>query len=162
MTKLIMLVLTDGLVIGFDRNGDVNIEGVMPASCGILENSSSVFQMHVEQICPPRPFCISFSFPGEVDACMVMIRVVHGQLHAMHGRMVVRVVTSTYLPGAILEVTVGKRQFPDTTPKMAEEQTKAASLLAETERIKPPSRQSSRSLDFYLWRRFSTGTLIGS
>ena len=91
-----MLVLTDGLVIGFDRNGDVNIEGVMPASCGILENSSSVFQMHVEQICPPGPFCISFSLPGEVDA---------------------RMVTSTYLPGAILEVTVGKRQFPDTTPE---------------------------------------------
>ncbi|TXG51880.1 hypothetical protein EZV62_021049 [Acer yangbiense] len=68
MTKLIILVLTDGLVIGFDCNGDVNIEGVMPASC------------------------------GEVDACMV---------------------TSTYLPGAILEVIVGKIQFLDTTPKMA-------------------------------------------
>ncbi|KAK4854391.1 hypothetical protein QYF36_023110 [Acer negundo] len=141
-------------------------------SCGILENSSSVFQMHVEQICPPGPFCISFSLPGEVDA---------------------RMVTSTYLPGAILEVTVGKRQFPDTTPKMADrygpESTWAKwgvmivgpiqqksphpinssfnieknkpKLLAETERIKPPSRQSSRSFDFYLRSRFSTGTLIG-
>ncbi|KAI9201433.1 hypothetical protein LWI28_023482 [Acer negundo] len=36
------------------------------------------------------------------------------------GEVDARMVTSTYLPGAILEVTVGKRQFPDTTPKMAE------------------------------------------
>ncbi|KAK0576630.1 hypothetical protein LWI29_020850 [Acer saccharum] len=90
-------VTKDGSVVGMERNGHVCIKGVMPSS-GILENSSSVFQMHVEQRCPTGPFKISFTLPGEIDA---------------------RMVTSTYLPGGILEVTVGKRVFPDTTPKMA-------------------------------------------
>ncbi|KAK3232050.1 hypothetical protein Dsin_003931 [Dipteronia sinensis] len=89
-------VSKDSLVIGFGHNGDVNIKGVMPPSYGILENSSSVFHVHAEQICPPGPFCNSFSLLCEVDA---------------------RMVTSTYLLGAILEVTVGKRQFLDTTPE---------------------------------------------
>ncbi|KAK2660944.1 hypothetical protein Ddye_007477 [Dipteronia dyeriana] len=35
------------------------------------------------------------------------------------GEIDARMVTSTYLPGGILEVTVGKRVFPDTSPKMA-------------------------------------------
>ncbi|TXG51881.1 hypothetical protein EZV62_021050 [Acer yangbiense] len=89
-------VTKDGLVVGMERSGHVCIKGVMPSN-GILEKSSSVFQMHVEQICPPGPFKISFTLPGEIDA---------------------RIVTSTY-PSGILEVTVGKRVFPDTTPKMA-------------------------------------------
>ncbi|KAK3232048.1 hypothetical protein Dsin_003929 [Dipteronia sinensis] len=90
-------VTKDGLVVGMERNGHVYIKGVMPSS-GILKNSSSAFQMHVEQICPPGPFKISFTLPGEIDA---------------------RMVTSTYLPGGILEMTVGKRIFHDTTPNLA-------------------------------------------
>ncbi|KAK4854347.1 hypothetical protein QYF36_022605 [Acer negundo] len=74
----------DGLVVGMERNGHVCIKGVMLGS-GILENSSFVFQMHVEQICPPGPFKISFTLPGEIDA---------------------RMVTSTYLSGAYFLIQV--------------------------------------------------------
>ncbi|KAK1553526.1 hypothetical protein Q3G72_000014 [Acer saccharum] len=105
----------------------------MPSS-GILENSSSVFQMHVEQICPTGPFKISFTLPGEIDA---------------------RMVTSTYLPGGILEVTVGKRVFPDTTPKMA------GTDFRDIDGVDFRILMSSRSFDFYLRLRFSTRTLVG-
>ncbi|KAL5780907.1 hypothetical protein ACOSQ2_011644 [Xanthoceras sorbifolium] len=49
-----------------ERDGKVQIHGVV-ADSGILENSSSVYQMSVQQLCPPGPFTVSFSLPGPVD-----------------------------------------------------------------------------------------------
>ncbi|KAI9201686.1 hypothetical protein LWI28_027422 [Acer negundo] len=37
------------------------------ANCVFLENSSTVFQMKLEKMCPLGPFSISFSLPGQVD-----------------------------------------------------------------------------------------------
>ncbi|KAK1555355.1 hypothetical protein Q3G72_025263 [Acer saccharum] len=68
------------------------------ANCVFLENSSIVFRMKLEKMCPPGPFSISFSLPGQVDP---------------------RMFSSTYQPNGILEVIVRKRKFPYNTPEMA-------------------------------------------
>ncbi|KAK3232047.1 hypothetical protein Dsin_003928 [Dipteronia sinensis] len=85
------------LKLEIERDGKVHIKGVM-ANCVFLENSSTVFQMKVEKMCPPGPFSISFSLPGQVDP---------------------RMFSSTYRPDGILEVIVRKRKFPYNTPEMA-------------------------------------------
>ncbi|KAK0576968.1 hypothetical protein LWI29_026038 [Acer saccharum] len=66
-------------------------------------------------MCPPGPFSISFSLPGQVDP---------------------RMFSSTYRPNGILEVIVRKRKFPYNTPEMAaEENTNAGSCEPATERF---------------------------
>ncbi|CAK7331480.1 unnamed protein product [Dovyalis caffra] len=49
------------------HNGTVHIKGVVTIDAGILKDSCSVFQMRVQQLCPPGPFTISFKLPGPVD-----------------------------------------------------------------------------------------------
>ncbi|KAJ7012644.1 increased DNA methylation 3-like [Populus alba x Populus x berolinensis] len=49
------------------HNGTVHIKGVVTVDAGMLKDSSSVFQMRVQQLCPPGPFTISFKLPGPVD-----------------------------------------------------------------------------------------------
>ncbi|KAK6939120.1 hypothetical protein RJ641_032628, partial [Dillenia turbinata] len=48
-------------------DGKVHIEGVITKSGGILRDSSKVYEMKVQQLCPPGPFTVSFNLPGPVD-----------------------------------------------------------------------------------------------
>ncbi|KAB2612334.1 hypothetical protein D8674_034650 [Pyrus ussuriensis x Pyrus communis] len=48
------------------RDGRVHIQGVMNG-VELLRNSSTVYHMRVQQLCPPGPFAVSFSLPGPVD-----------------------------------------------------------------------------------------------
>lgn len=92
-----MLVLTDNLKCEIERDGKVCIKGVI-AEAGVVKDSSSVFRMKVQQLCPPGPFTISFNLPGPVDP---------------------RLFSPTYRPDGILEVVVMKRKFPTIFPEMA-------------------------------------------
>ncbi|KAF5751731.1 hypothetical protein HS088_TW02G00748 [Tripterygium wilfordii] len=49
------------------RDGKVQIKGLITTTGGVLENSSSIFQMRLNQLCPPGPFTITFYLPGPVD-----------------------------------------------------------------------------------------------
>ncbi|CAH9079837.1 unnamed protein product [Cuscuta europaea] len=50
------------------RDGKVNIEGVITESHQLLRNSSAgLYQVNVQELCPPGPFSVSFSLPGPVD-----------------------------------------------------------------------------------------------
>ncbi|PON90513.1 Alpha-crystallin, subunit A [Trema orientale] len=71
------------------RDGRVHIEGVM-TGVGILKDSSAVYQMKVQQLCPPGPFTISFSLPGPVDP---------------------RLFSPSFRPDGILEVVVMKHRI---------------------------------------------------
>ncbi|XP_031123328.1 increased DNA methylation 3-like [Ipomoea triloba] len=48
------------------RDGKVQIEGVVSES-QLLKNASEVYQVNVQELCPPGPFTVSFSLPGAVD-----------------------------------------------------------------------------------------------
>ncbi|KAG6648244.1 hypothetical protein I3843_07G131900 [Carya illinoinensis] len=74
------------------RDGRVHIEGVI-ARTGILKDSSTVFQMKVQELCPSGPFTISFNLPGPVDP---------------------RLSSPTFRPDGILEVIVFKQRTPAT------------------------------------------------
>ncbi|CAL5426143.1 unnamed protein product [Camellia sinensis] len=47
------------------RDGRVNIHGVVTG--GALKESSTAYEMKVQQLCPPGQFTISFNLPGPVD-----------------------------------------------------------------------------------------------
>ncbi|EEF52909.1 increased DNA methylation 3 [Ricinus communis] len=49
------------------HDGTVHVRGVVTPDGGILRDSSGVFQLRVQQLCPPGPFTISFKLPGPVD-----------------------------------------------------------------------------------------------
>ncbi|KAL3514891.1 hypothetical protein ACH5RR_027608 [Cinchona calisaya] len=71
-------------------NGRVHIEGVITES-QFVRNSSKVFEMKVQQLCPPGPFTISFNLPGPVDP---------------------RLCSLSFRAGGILEVVVLKFRIP--------------------------------------------------
>lgn len=48
------------------RNGNVQIQGVMTEG-DVAKNSSKVYKMLQQQLCPPGEFTVSFSLPGPVD-----------------------------------------------------------------------------------------------
>ncbi|CAN6700260.1 unnamed protein product [Malus baccata var. baccata] len=48
------------------RDGKVHIQGVMNG-VELLRNSSTVYHMRVQHLCPPGPFAVSFTLPGPVD-----------------------------------------------------------------------------------------------
>ncbi|RAL45058.1 unnamed protein product [Cuscuta campestris] len=48
------------------RDGKVHIEGVVTES-RLLRDSPTVYQVNVQELCPPGPFTLSFSLPGPVD-----------------------------------------------------------------------------------------------
>ncbi|KAM1017799.1 hypothetical protein ACFX13_048055 [Malus domestica] len=48
------------------RDGKVHIQGVM-SGVELLRNSSTVYHMRVQHLCPPGPFAVSFTLPGPVD-----------------------------------------------------------------------------------------------
>ncbi|CAK9144075.1 unnamed protein product [Ilex paraguariensis] len=47
-------------------DGTVSIEGEISGS-EVLKNSSTVYKMKVQQLCPDGPFTVSFNLPGAVD-----------------------------------------------------------------------------------------------
>lgn len=65
-TILIMRVLAGKVTCEIQRDGRVHIEGVM-TEVGLMGDPSTVYQMKVQQLCPPGPFTISFNLPGPVD-----------------------------------------------------------------------------------------------
>ncbi|XP_062097821.1 increased DNA methylation 3 [Humulus lupulus] len=71
------------------RDGRVHIEGVMN-DVGLLKDSSTVYHMKVQQLCPPGPFTISFSLPGPVDP---------------------RLFSPSFRPDGILEVVIMKHRI---------------------------------------------------
>ncbi|XP_022155877.1 increased DNA methylation 3 [Momordica charantia] len=71
-------------------DGKVQIEGVM-TSPSVLKESSAMYQMKVQQLCPPGPFTVSFKLPGPVDP---------------------RLSSPTFRPDGILEVVVMKSRAP--------------------------------------------------
>uniref|UniRef100_A0A2P2QM96 SHSP domain-containing protein n=1 Tax=Rhizophora mucronata TaxID=61149 RepID=A0A2P2QM96_RHIMU len=52
-------------------DGSVNIKGEVIYGGAILKNSSGVFEMKVQQLCPPGPFTLSFKLPGPADPRLV-------------------------------------------------------------------------------------------
>ncbi|CAF2065273.1 hypothetical protein Bca4012_102083 [Brassica carinata] len=48
------------------REGRVCIQGVVP-EIAIPSDSGCLYRMQVQQLCPPGPFSITFSLPGQVD-----------------------------------------------------------------------------------------------
>ena len=81
-----MLVLTGKIKCEIQCDGRVHIEGVM-TGVGPLKDSTTVYHMKVQQLCPPGPFSISFSLPGPVDP---------------------RLFSPSFRPDGILEVVVMK------------------------------------------------------
>ncbi|XP_062164386.1 increased DNA methylation 3 isoform X2 [Alnus glutinosa] len=71
------------------RDGRVHIEGVITG--GVLKDSSTVYLMKVQELCPPGPFTISFNLPGPVDP---------------------RLSSPAFRPDGILEVVVMKNRTP--------------------------------------------------
>lgn len=63
---IVMLFLAGKLKCQIQRDGRVHIEGVM-TDVGLLKDSLTVYQMKVQQLCPPGPFTICFNLPGPVD-----------------------------------------------------------------------------------------------
>ncbi|KAF3524888.1 hypothetical protein F2Q69_00051730 [Brassica cretica] len=59
---------TPGPPIGLveSREGRVCIKGVVP-EIAIPSDSGCLYRMQVQQLCPPGPFSITFSLPGQVD-----------------------------------------------------------------------------------------------
>lgn len=49
------------------RDGNVQIQGVMTEG-DVVKNSSKVYKMLQQQLCPPGEFTVSFRLPGAVDA----------------------------------------------------------------------------------------------
>lgn len=49
-----------------EPNGKVHLEGFTSGG-NPIKKRSRVFQMKVQQVCPPGPFTLSFSLPGPVD-----------------------------------------------------------------------------------------------
>ncbi|KAL5557675.1 hypothetical protein UlMin_033886 [Ulmus minor] len=76
------------LTCEIERDGNVHIEGVMASLPG---DSSTVYTMNAQQLCPPGPFSISFTLPGPVDP---------------------RLFSPTFRPDGILEVVIMKRITP--------------------------------------------------
>ncbi|XP_022999775.1 increased DNA methylation 3-like [Cucurbita maxima] len=74
------------------RDGKVQIEGVM-AGPGLLKESSAMYEMKVQQLCPPGPLTISFKLPGPVDP---------------------RLSSPSFRADGILEVVVMKSKAPPT------------------------------------------------
>ena len=64
---VVHLFFPGNLKCDIQHNGTVHIKGVVTVDAGMLKDSSSVFQMRVQQLCPPGPFTISFKLPGPVD-----------------------------------------------------------------------------------------------
>lgn len=87
-----MLALAGKLKCEIQRDGRVHIEGVI-SRAGVLEDSSTVYQMKVQELCPSGPFTISFNLPGTVDP---------------------RLSLPTFRPDGILEVIVFKQRTPAT------------------------------------------------
>ncbi|XP_023002579.1 increased DNA methylation 3-like [Cucurbita maxima] len=73
-------------------DGRVHIEGVMTGP-GLLKDSSAMYQMKVQQLCPPGSFTVSFKLPGPVDP---------------------RLSSPSFRPDGILEVVVMKSRAPPT------------------------------------------------
>lgn len=92
MTNWITFTLAGKVKCEIQRDGKVHIEGVI-TGVGVPKDSSAVFQMKVQQLCPPGPFSISFNLPGPVDP---------------------RLSSPTFRPDGILEVVVMKRRTPPT------------------------------------------------
>lgn len=84
-----MLALAGKVKCEIQRDGRVLIEGVITG--GVLKDSSTTYQMKVQELCPPGPFTISFSLPGPVDP---------------------RLSSPTFRPDGILEVVVMKQRTP--------------------------------------------------
>jgi len=74
------------------RDGKVQIEGVM-AGPGLLKESSAMYEMKVQQLCPPGPLTVSFKLPGPVDP---------------------RLSSPSFRADGILEVVVMKSKAPPT------------------------------------------------
>ncbi|XP_004300109.1 PREDICTED: uncharacterized protein LOC101291830 [Fragaria vesca subsp. vesca] len=72
-----------------ESDGKVHIEGVMTET-GLVLNSSTVYQMKVQQLCGAGSFTISFNLPGTVDA---------------------RLFSPVFRPDGILEVVVMKSKM---------------------------------------------------
>ncbi|KAM5569899.1 increased DNA methylation 3-like [Rosa sericea] len=72
-----------------ESDGKVHIEGVMTET-GLVINSSTVYQMKVQQLCAAGPFTISFNLPGSVDT---------------------RLFSPVFRPDGILEVVVLKSKM---------------------------------------------------
>ncbi|KAL6573375.1 hypothetical protein OROHE_001834 [Orobanche hederae] len=49
------------------RDGKVCVEGVTSTGGEIVKKHSRVFEMKIQQQCPPGPFTVFFSLPGPVD-----------------------------------------------------------------------------------------------
>lgn len=56
----------DNLKCTLQLDGRVHIEGAVAESL-FAKNSSDVFMMKLQQLCPPGPFSLSFNLPGPVD-----------------------------------------------------------------------------------------------
>ena len=87
-----MLTLAGKVKCEIHRDGRVHIEGAI-TGVGVLKDSSTIYQMKVQQLCPPGPFTISFNLPGPVDP---------------------RLSSPTFRPDGILEVVVMKCRTPST------------------------------------------------
>uniref|UniRef100_A0A5B7BBD5 SHSP domain-containing protein n=1 Tax=Davidia involucrata TaxID=16924 RepID=A0A5B7BBD5_DAVIN len=76
------------------RDGRVHLQGVITGG-GVLKDSSSVYEMKVQQLCPSGPFTISFNLPGPVDP---------------------RLSSANFRSDGILEVVVRKFRIPGVMP----------------------------------------------
>ncbi|KAK3002467.1 hypothetical protein RJ639_022107 [Escallonia herrerae] len=87
---LFQVALPGNLKCDVQIDGRVYIAGKITGS-EVLKNSSTVYDMKVQQLCPPGPFSISFNLPGPVDT---------------------RLVSHNFRPDGILEVIVMKYRIP--------------------------------------------------
>lgn len=86
-----MLVVTGLLQCEIRRDGKVQIRGLITEGGALLKGIPTVYQMKVQQLCPPGQFTVSFTLPGPVDA---------------------RLFTPTFRPDGVLEGVVMKCIYP--------------------------------------------------
>lgn len=90
MIKSTTLFMAGKVRCDIQRDGKVCVQGVI-ADAGVIRDSSSEYQMKVQQLCPPGPFTVTFNLPGPVDP---------------------RLFSPNFRPDGILEVTVMKYRIP--------------------------------------------------
>lgn len=74
LSKHVLVVLSGKLKFEIQRDGKVVIEGIITEGTFLLQGSSRICQMSVQQIHSSGPFSITFNLPGPVDPRLVLPR----------------------------------------------------------------------------------------
>lgn len=67
---LIQVIVAGQFSCEIEHNGKVHVRGVTTTGENFVSRHTRVFEMKVQQQCPPGPFTLSFSLPGPVDPRM--------------------------------------------------------------------------------------------